>query len=310
MAHVVDELGLCDSSAPPAPGAADAALRRGIVSIIWRCATAGRRNGAVALTCTIGDAACAGDGELLKGDGITEKLVVHYSASLSELEEWVEFHFEAFTAPSGGGALLLLLACLLSRGLCGARFDGDDESRPLIEAHFEVVNLLLFGHGHSNAFDGQRDAGGVVLRGAPRRPRIGLLAAEEARGLFTVGDFLKGPERPIWIISSDSHFSVLWQTAAGAADAHRAFDVAYWDPLAASEAPVRLTVDPAASGDAAALAEAAAVGDPRGRWGPAALGSPTTRRPLDDACAPALLDAAIRTRWPNAGVDWHGGASL
>ena len=193
----------------------------------------------------------------------------------------------------GPGAVLLLLSAVLSRTVAGARGDGDDGDRCFIDgrgfANFEVINLLLFGRAHSNTFDGVRDVDGVVLRGAPRRDRVGLLAADEARGYFAVGDFLKSPRVPIFIVYSESHFSVLFSEdpAVLDRDADRPFDLTYWDCLSTEDGPVRLTVDPC-------------LYDASGK----------SHRPVppavdDDAALIPPLDVVVRTRWPNAGIDWN-----
>ena len=102
---------------------------------------------------------------------------------------------------------------------------------------------------HSNTFDGVRDVDGVTLRGAPRRARVGLLAADEARGYFAVGAYLKRPAVPIFVVYSESHFSVLFAASPAAApprddDDDETFDLVYWDCLSTEDGPVTLTVDP------------------------------------------------------------------
>ena len=185
-------------------------------------------------------------------------------------------------------------SAVLSRTVAGARHDGDDEHRTLIDArgfaNFEVINLLLFGKAHSNTFDGDRDVDGVKLRGAPRRGRVGLLALDEARGYFAVGEHLKSPLAPIFIVYSESHFSVLFSEDARLLDddgndrgTTEPFDFTYWDCLSTEDGPVTLTVDPAHFGE---FARPPDINDER-------------------ECIPPL-DVVIRTRWPNAAVDWNG----
>ena len=70
---------------------------------------------------------------------------------------------------------------------------------------------ILTGTGVSNVFDGERDlGGGLVIRGVGRRPSVGLLSQLEALRYVSVGSYFKRPERPIWVIASESHFSVLF----------------------------------------------------------------------------------------------------
>ncbi|CAB1097973.1 unnamed protein product [Ectocarpus sp. CCAP 1310/34] len=242
----------------------------------------------------------------------------------------------------------------------------------------ELVNLLLVGRARSNVFDGCRvmgDEGGgskagaggkkgyedrkrgqkqghqkeegeggggdrVVLTGVSERGRVGFLTLFEAYKHVEVGDRLKNPETPIWVVCSESHYSVLFSVdsaivpapqptiatredserqlaggsggataksvpAAGrsgrgnggsAASGHgscgretdgaEAFDLEYYDGLGRQDETIRLTVDQRHDG-----------GD----------GSPplTTDNEANDALIPPL-DLVIRTRWPEATVDWNG----
>ncbi|CAM9886479.1 unnamed protein product [Ectocarpus sp. 6 AP-2014] len=242
----------------------------------------------------------------------------------------------------------------------------------------ELVNLLLVGRARSNVFDGCRVMGGegggakagaggkegcedeergqkqghqkeeeegggddrVVLRGVSERGRVGFLTLFEAYKHVEVGDRLKNPETPIWVVCSESHYSVLFgvdsaivpppqpttatredsrrQFAGGsggataksapaagssgrgnggsAASGHgsggcetdgaEAFDLEYYDGLGRQDETIRLTVDQRHDG-----------GD----------GSPplTTDNEANDALIPPL-DLVIRTRWPEATVDWNG----
>ena len=118
------------------------------------------------------------------------------------------------------GALCLLTSAVLTRTV--ARFCGerDDASLPLLDPQFghcsqEVLNLLLLGCGVSNVFDGSRDlGGGFVLRGVPRRPPVGMLSQLEALRYLQVGTYYKEPRFPIWIVASESHYSILFALTA------------------------------------------------------------------------------------------------
>ena len=145
-----------------------------------------------------------------------------------------------------------------------------------------------------------------------------MLAADEARGHFTVGEDLKRPLAPIWIVYSESHFSVLWAEdrrvllepiAAEDAEKHYAdssrdadaaislssssysnasFDLHYWDQLSVDDGPLRLTVDPTVYGT----------------HSEASRPPPPSIHDADNLIPP--LDVTIRTRWPGAGIDWNG----
>ncbi|CAN0154358.1 unnamed protein product [Ectocarpus sp. 12 AP-2014] len=242
----------------------------------------------------------------------------------------------------------------------------------------ELVNLLLVGRARSNVFDGCRvmgDEGGgaktgageregyedgkrgqrqghqkeegeggggdrVILTGVSERGRVGFLTLFEAYKHVEVGDRLKNPEAPIWVVCSESHYSVLFgvdsaivppppptiatredsrgQLAGGsggataksapaagssgrgnggsAASGHgtggretdgaEAFDLEYYDGLGRQDETIRLTVNQRHDG-----------GD----------GSPplTIDNEANDTLIPPL-DLVIRTRWPEATVDWNG----
>ena len=114
------------------------------------------------------------------------------------------------------GALSLLLSALLTRTASRFSAERDDASQPLLDAQFghcsqEVLNLLLLGVGVSNVFDGSKDLGGdFVLRGVPSRPAVGLLSQLEALRYLQVGSFFKAPVQPIWVVASESHYSLLF----------------------------------------------------------------------------------------------------
>ena len=118
------------------------------------------------------------------------------------------------------GALGLLVSALLTRGVGRFSEERDDASQPLLDPQFghcsqEVLNLLLLGVGVSNVFDGSRDlGGGFMLRGVPLRPPVGLLSELEALRYLQVGSFFKQPVHPIWVVASESHYSILFALTA------------------------------------------------------------------------------------------------
>jgi len=79
----------------------------------------------------------------------------------------------------------------------------------------ELINLLITGRAASQMHDGvMKVDGGLELRGIEARPRVGFLTHLEALRLSRVGAFLKSPELPIWVLGSESHFTVLFSTDA------------------------------------------------------------------------------------------------
>ena len=52
-------------------------------------------------------------------------------------------------------------------------------------------------------------SGGLVLRGITARPPVGLLSELEALRYIEVGSRLKGPASPLWVVASQTHYSLL-----------------------------------------------------------------------------------------------------
>ncbi|OMO55255.1 hypothetical protein CCACVL1_27328 [Corchorus capsularis] len=114
------------------------------------------------------------------------------------------------------GALLFLISALLSRGLDYVQADRDDPSLPLVTAPFghasqEIVNLLLCGQAVPNVFDGRMDlGGGMFLKGISTSVEVGFLTLLESLNFCKVGQNLKCPKWPIWVVGSESHYTVLF----------------------------------------------------------------------------------------------------
>uniref|UniRef100_A0A6N2LYM1 ubiquitinyl hydrolase 1 n=1 Tax=Salix viminalis TaxID=40686 RepID=A0A6N2LYM1_SALVM len=114
------------------------------------------------------------------------------------------------------GALLFLISALLSRGLDSIQADRDDPSLPLVTAPFghasqEIVNLLLCGQAVPNVFDGRMDfGGGMFLKGISMSVEVGFLTLLESLNFCKVGQHLKCPKWPIWVVGSESHYTVLF----------------------------------------------------------------------------------------------------
>lgn len=93
-----------------------------------------------------------------------------------------------------------------------------------------------------------------------------------------VGSFLKHPSSPVWVVSSESHYSVMWspdgRATADGGKGRPPFTIHYWDQLANQDEVIRLTATPAADGE----------------------------KMEDDY----PLENVLRTRWPRMKVDWNG----
>ncbi|KDO28012.1 hypothetical protein SPRG_20176 [Saprolegnia parasitica CBS 223.65] len=212
--------------------------------------------------------------------------------SRSAAREFIASHIDEYLAPRGSGVILLVASVLLTRGLTtiAADMDAPDGATPtLVGAHDyctqELVNLLLVGYACSNVFDGTQDLGdGLTLRGIGRQGLVGFLTLFEAYDYMVVGAFLKAPTSPIWVVCSESHYSVLFanpDAATPPASEQTIVELLYYDGLANQDEPIQLSVSP---------------------FG---LAAPEKPRHDDNSLTPPL-DLVIRTKWPRGTVDWHG----
>ncbi|XP_051150979.1 uncharacterized protein LOC127265288 isoform X2 [Andrographis paniculata] len=148
------------------------------------------------------------------GSGLQTILRVETCTSQSTTLEKLEALLPFFR--SRMGVLLFLISALLSRGLDYVQVDRDDPSQPLVTAPFghasqEIVNLLLSGSAVANVFDGKMDlGGGMFVKGISTAVQVGFLTLVEALNLCKVGEFLKCPRWPIWVVGSESHYTVLF----------------------------------------------------------------------------------------------------
>eukprot|EP00903_Cladosiphon_okamuranus_P016847 g15536.t1 len=325
-------------------------LTSALTSIIWRAG-----DGNTAFLAVSEGTASVQRSSRYRPDGFTERLKLHRAISRSILEGLVRDNLSHFIERKGQGAILLVYSCIFSRGIEAVREDMDNsfgQRSTLMASHGyasqELVNLLLLGRAHSNVFDGRRvigddddgdakiggkgskeddEKGGdrVVLTGVPERARVGFLTLFEAYKHVEVGDRLKTPETPVWVVCSESHYSVLFSldrslvssplptsarqsTIVGGnrredqsrlatgertrvdigegEDGAEAFDLEYYDGLGRQDEIIRLTVDRC-----------------HGRRDRAA--PPTAEDEANGALVPPL-DLVIRTKWPGAFVDWNG----
>ena len=74
---------------------------------------------------------------------------------------------------------------------------------------------MLTGMARSNVHDGERDLGdNFILKGVDKQADVGFLTYFEYYGYFQVGQYLKAPRVPIWIVCSESHYSVIFSVDA------------------------------------------------------------------------------------------------
>ncbi|XP_054427308.1 probable ubiquitin carboxyl-terminal hydrolase MINDY-4 [Pteronotus mesoamericanus] len=258
-------------------------LALAIADILWR---AGGRERAV-VTLASGTQQFIPTGKY-KADGVLETLMLHTLTCYEELVAFLQQSIHQFEV-GPFGCILLTLSATLSRSTELVRQDFDVPTGHLIGAHSyctqELVNLLLTGRAVSNVFNDvvELDSGDgnvTLLKGIAARSDIGFLSLFEHYNVCQVGCFLKTPRFPIWVVCSESHFSVLfslqpellrdWRT-------ERLFDLYYYDGLANQQEQIRLTID-------------------------------TTQTVPEDRDGDLIppLELCVRTKWKGASVSWNG----
>eukprot|EP00035_Acanthoeca_spectabilis_P009958 m.175295 g.175295 ORF g.175295 m.175295 type:complete len:467 (+) comp14888_c0_seq1:39-1439(+) len=116
------------------------------------------------------------------------------------------------------GVLLFLYSAVATRGVEAVEGDQGLEldaliSLPFGHANQSLVNLMLVGAAVQHVHDGVQDVG-VPLRGVSAQPEIGYLTILEQLRYVSVGSFLKNPRHPIWLLGSETHFTVLFSLDA------------------------------------------------------------------------------------------------
>ena len=210
-------------------------------------------------------------------DGVTETLVTHSLNSPTALLSFLKDNIGFFSGSGNSAVIAFTYAAILTRGLDTVKNDMDTEKSTIMGAHGycsqEVVNLMLTGQATSNVFDNNIDLSSgedqTILKGIHKTCDIGLLSLFEHYQSCRVGDRLKNPAYPIWVVCSESHFTVLFSEELDLTSAF--LELHYYDGLARQDAPIRLTVHPGQEG--------------RG-------GGP--------------LELTIRTKWAGANIDWNG----
>ncbi|NXA14654.1 MINY4 hydrolase, partial [Sapayoa aenigma] len=189
-----------------------------------------------------------------KADGILETLILHSATRYEDLLVFLQQNIHQFEI-GPCGCILLTVSVILSRSINLVRNDFDVLTNRLIGSHGyctqELVNLLLTGKAVSNVFNNviELDSGNgniTILKGITSRSDIGLLSLFEHYDVCQVGCYLKTPKYPIWLVCSESHFSVLFcleKDLLGDWKTGRRFDLYYYDGLANQDEEIRLTVD-------------------------------------------------------------------
>ena len=127
----------------------------------------------------------------------------------------VKCYLNLFSQADSQGVILLVYSVILTRGIQNIKGDMDLQGNTLLNEHGyasqEIINIMLVGKARSNVHDGDKDLGdNFVLKGIDKRSDVGFLTFFEAFGYFSVGENLKTPRVPIWIVCSESHYSCIF----------------------------------------------------------------------------------------------------
>ena len=163
----------------------------------------------------------------------------------------------------------------------------DSSEVPLMGAHGycsqEMVNLLLTGKATSNTFDGNKNFDTLVLKGITDKTDIGLLSLFEHFGSCIVGDFLKNPNFPIWVVCSESHFTVVFSLERGAEKTSTAdrkpVELIYYDELGRQDEPIHIVVESSNFEQFSSK---------------------------NDASVVSPIEHCLRTKWTDAKITWKG----
>nr|XP_033787657.1 probable ubiquitin carboxyl-terminal hydrolase MINDY-4 isoform X2 [Geotrypetes seraphini] len=260
-------------------------LLMAIADILWR---AGDRSSAVVALCSGRKQFCpAGK---YKADGISETLLLHTFTNFEDMTVFLQQCIHQFEA-GPFGCILLTLSAIFSRTIELVRKDFDEPTNYLIGSHGyctqELVNLLLTGKAVSNVFNdtvelSSENGSATLLKGISVRNDIGFLSRFEHYDICQVGSYLKTPKYPIWVVCSESHFSILFclrKELMNDWKIERHFDLYYYDGLANQQEEIRLTVD---------TMQIHIVDDDD-----------------ENTLIPPLEDC-IRTKWTESSIDWNG----
>jgi len=108
-----------------------------------------------------------------------------------------------------------LYSVILTKGAATIIDERQDMEESLIDpvhghGSQSLINLLVTGHATQNVFDGERDLCGMDLKGISQQSEIGFLSYLECLRYLEVGDNLKSPVYPIWLLGSETHLTLLW----------------------------------------------------------------------------------------------------
>jgi len=111
--------------------------------------------------------------------------------------------------------IAFLYSVVLTKGpqnVITERGDADESLIDPIHGHGSqsLINLLLTGNATQNVFDGTKDLCGLQLQGIEKQASVGFLSYLECLRYLEVGNHLKCPSWPVWVLGSETHLTVLF----------------------------------------------------------------------------------------------------
>lgn len=135
---------------------------------------------------------------------------------MKDIEHVRQFYLDHFhMLENQYGVLVFLYTVLLTKGMQNILGELCDTSEPLIHAVYghasqPLINLMLTGRIVPYVWDGDKNIGGLALRGINQQSDIGFLTIMEQMQYCTVGNFFKNPRCAIWVLASETHLTVLF----------------------------------------------------------------------------------------------------
>jgi len=116
--------------------------------------------------------------------------------------------------------LTFLYSLIMTKGIDAILDEVEDATEPLIDGIYghgsqSLLNLQITGSAVSNVFDDERDLGGYKLCGIKKQAPIGFLSFLEHLRYCEVGWYLKNPVNPVWVLGSETHFTLLFSPEGG-----------------------------------------------------------------------------------------------
>merc|ERR1739838_491540 len=212
-------------------------------------------------------------------DGLTEHVRMIPCTCLRDLQIAVRENIREYERERGG-CVLLLYSVILTHTIAQIKSEMDELEGRLLGLHGyctqEMINLLLHGKATSNAFDNNINLDEkTLLKGVGDKSDIGLLSLFEHYESIKIGENYKSPKYPIWLVCSESHFTVLFSLNEDIKE--KVFDLYYYDGLANQDEVIRLTIN---------------------------LNKQCSETELFGSLVPPL-EHCIRTKWPNASISWN-----